>query len=411
MLFTNFSEKNKAAHASSKVESLRKSNAISKNLQISTATDNKIRAAWRSQSKGVKAKNNFLPEIPPKEPILHKSSQITAIKNSMPAKKNFELERNNLALRREAMSSSKYCHRPDSKSGVKHRESRSSLSEFPYEPSKSRLKKHENEGNLLLFEDSKFISKHQPSDNPYLQNQRSLQRRNSFLGKRTYDKGAQYSYQLQSISNSNLYDYFVYIHRSFFKTMTKDFLGNIKSKHNLLEWRYDRKLGEGRIWRISGHYYPKLRALTDIFAAIKQVMEFQIFSKHEGISTMEDWKLMKIQSQSKTKALKTLFNDKELSFIILVPSWFEELLPKAIKSTRINKFHTAKPRNIRMIYSIKDVCYRAIALREIVPKSVETVKKIYKYFKQNPSKISVESTIPQPNNIENDYSQVKLILK
>jgi hypothetical protein len=69
MLFTNFSEKNQAAHAFSKVESLKKSNAISKNLQISTATDNKIRAAWRSQSKGVKAKNNFLPEIPPKEPI------------------------------------------------------------------------------------------------------------------------------------------------------------------------------------------------------------------------------------------------------------------------------------------------------------------------------------------------------
>jgi hypothetical protein len=164
MLFTNFSEKNQAAHAFSKVESLRKSNEISKNLQISTATGNRIRAAWRSQSKGVKAKNNFLPEIPPKEQIPHKSSQITAIKNSMPAKKNFELERSNLALRREAMSSSKYCQHPDSKSGVKHRESRSSLSEFPYEPSKSRLKKHENEGNLLLFEDSKFISKHQPSD-------------------------------------------------------------------------------------------------------------------------------------------------------------------------------------------------------------------------------------------------------
>jgi hypothetical protein len=237
MLFTNFSEKNQAAHAFSKVESLRKSNEISKNLQVPTATDNKIRAAWRSQSKGVKAKNNFLPEIPPKEQIPHKSSQITAIKNSMPAKKNFELERSNLALRREAMSSSKYCQHPDSKSGVKHRELRSSLSEFPYESSKSRLKKHENEGNQLLSQDSKFISKHQPSDedNPYLQNQRSSQRRNSFVGKRTYDKGAQYSYQLQSISNSNLYDYFVYIHRSFFKTMTKDFLGNLKSKHNLLE--------------------------------------------------------------------------------------------------------------------------------------------------------------------------------
>jgi hypothetical protein len=147
MLFTNFSEKNQAAHAFSKVESLKKSNAISKNLQISTATGNKIRATWRSQSKGVKAKNNFLPEIPPKEQIPHKSSQIAAIKNSMPAKKNFELERSNLALRREAMSSSKYCQHPDSKSGVKHRESRSSLSEFPYESSKSRLKKLEKEGN------------------------------------------------------------------------------------------------------------------------------------------------------------------------------------------------------------------------------------------------------------------------
>jgi hypothetical protein len=157
MLFTSFSEKNQAAHAFSKVESLRKSNEISKNLQVPTATDNKIRAAWRSQSKGVKAKNNFRPEIPPKEQIPHKSSQITAIKNSMPAKKNFELERSNLALRREAMSSSKYCHHPDSKSGVKHRELRSSLSEFPYESSKSRLKKLEKEGNQLLFEDSKFI--------------------------------------------------------------------------------------------------------------------------------------------------------------------------------------------------------------------------------------------------------------
>jgi hypothetical protein len=64
-----------------------------------------------------------------------------------------------------------------------------------------------------------------------------------------------------------------------------------------------------------------------------------------------------------------------------------------------------------MIYPIKNVCYRAIALREIVPKSVETVEMIYKYLKQNPSKISVESTIPQPNNIENVNSQVKLILK
>jgi hypothetical protein len=244
MLFTNFSEKNQAAHASSKDESLKKSNEISKNLQISTATDNRIRAAWRSQSKGFKAKNNFLPEIPPKEPILHKSRQITTIKNSMANKKNSELEGSNSALeciierlRREAMSSSKYCQHPDSKSGVKPRELRSLLSEFPYEPSKSRLKKLENEGNQLLSEDSKFISKHQQSDedNPYLQNQRSLQRRNSFLGKRTYDKGAKYSYQLQSISNSNLYDYYVYIHRSFFKTMTKDFLGNLKSKHNLLE--------------------------------------------------------------------------------------------------------------------------------------------------------------------------------
>jgi hypothetical protein len=98
MLFTNFSEKNQAAHASSKDESLKKSNEISKNLQISTATDNRIRAAWRSQSKGFKAKNNFLPEIPPKEPILHKSRQITTIKNSMANKKNSELEGSNSAL-------------------------------------------------------------------------------------------------------------------------------------------------------------------------------------------------------------------------------------------------------------------------------------------------------------------------
>jgi hypothetical protein len=44
---------------------LKKSNVVRKNLQISTATDNRIRAAQRSQSKGFKAKNNFLLEIPP----------------------------------------------------------------------------------------------------------------------------------------------------------------------------------------------------------------------------------------------------------------------------------------------------------------------------------------------------------
>jgi hypothetical protein len=202
--------------------------------------------------------------------------------------------------------------------------------------------------------------------------------------------------QLQDAGYSYIDDYLIYIHQSFYGIVTNEFLIKMKNYHRLAEWSYIMKIGEGTVWRLRGNILSKLGAMDELFSSIKKVKK----------PTGEDCEEEDRESEYFINQVDNApFYPEEISFIFLVPSWFEKLAIEAIKSNESN----SKQLDIRIMYPMKDIHFIFFAIRENVEKSANAINDIYKYCAQNHTSVSENLSLPESIGVAEVEMTAKLI--